>query len=274
MFHRYQPVGVLAPFVEMIWFASRGPLAHTREISLPSGRTDLVIPLEQESIVRFDHPGSTDARHYRGAIVQGPHDRFLVRGMGGASSVIGVHFRAGGAAACFGGDLPDLRNRTVLLEDLWGVPAADLRNQLLDTDSVAAKVGVLVEHLSRRISIDHGRDAAIWRSLQVLQDNFASSSIGSLQQQAGCSAARFIRRFTDVVGLTPKRYARVARFNALLRKVNRDGNPDWAALAAECGYYDQSHLVREFRTLAGMTPSQYRPLGVNQPTHVPILSGG
>jgi AraC-like DNA-binding protein len=72
------------------------------------------------------------------------------------------------------------------------------------------------------------------------------------------------------VGLTPKRYARVLRFNALLPRLVRVGPIDWAEVAVEGGYFDQSHLIHEFKRLAGVTPAIYAPVHASQPTHVAI----
>ena len=135
----HRPGGALAAHVESIWFSARPALPHSRERSLPTGRVDIVIPLLQDSVVRFDGVDSAEAIHFRGAVVSGAHDRYAVRGMAGASSVAGVHFKPGGAAAFFGAALPDLRNRTVLLDALWG-PAADrLRERLQGCDRRSSK---------------------------------------------------------------------------------------------------------------------------------------
>ena len=93
----HRPAAALAPYVDAIWFVSRDALLHSRERALPMGRVDIVIPLLQDSVVRLDNVDSARAHHLRGAVVSGAHDRFLVRAMGGPSSVIGVHFATGPA---------------------------------------------------------------------------------------------------------------------------------------------------------------------------------
>ena len=82
--------------------------------------------------------------------------------------------------------------------------------------------------------------------------------------------AQFIRRFEQAVGLTPKRFARVLRLGALLPQLVRCGPRDWAQIAAGAGYFDQSHLIRDFRQLAGMAPGAYAPVQADHPTHVAL----
>jgi hypothetical protein len=130
MFLRHRPAAALAAHVDCLWYSARGALPHTRERSLPTGCADIVVPLLQDCLVRYDSETGDIARRLHGAIVQGPFDRFGVRGTEGPSAVVGVHFTPAGAAAFFGGALPALRNRTELLDDLWGAAARTLRERL------------------------------------------------------------------------------------------------------------------------------------------------
>lgn len=266
----HRPCARLAPFVESIWFAQRGALPHSREFSLPTGRVDIVVPLLQDGVVRFDSVDSPQAIHLKGGVVSGAHDRFAVRGMGGASSVIGVHFKPGGAAAFFGGALGDLRNRTALLDALWGPPARDLRERLQSARTVAEKLRIAEDALLARLPAARAADAMVAWALEALAQDPAAARIGAVQRASGCSPQQFIRRFQAAVGLTPKRHAQVLRFNSMLPRIAQAGPRDWAAVAAECGYFDQSHLIHDFKRLAGMTPTAYKPPHPGQPMHVPV----
>ncbi len=95
--------------------------------------------------------------------------------------------------------------------------------------------------------------------------------MGEVADRLGRTPRRLSRDCAEQLGLTPKRYARVRRFQRLLRRVNTGrGAPDWAALAADCGYHDQAHLIHEFRALAGITPSAYAPRSPLERNHVPL----
>lgn len=270
MLVRHRPSAALASHVEMLWFASRSALSHCRERGLPSGRVDIVIPLLQDDVLRFDSVDAPMPRRLRGAIVSGAHDRFFVRGTGGPSSVIGVHFRPGGAAAFFGGALGELRNQTVLLEDLWGTLARELRERLQAAPQIVQKLRILEDELLSRLAAAPPAEAMVIQALRMLEQDPAAARIADVQRAAHCSTQPFIRRFEAAVGLTPKRYARVLRFNALLPRLVRVGPRDWAQLAVEGGYFDHSHLGHEFKRLTGLTPAAYEPISADQPTHVPI----
>ncbi len=270
MFVTHRPSGPLACCVDTIWFVSRQALPHSRERSLPTGRADIVIPLLQDSVVRFDSVDAVVAQHLRGGVVSGAHDRFAVRGMGGASSVIGVHFKAGGAAPFFGGALSELRNRTVLLDELWGPMARDLRERLQAAPQVAQKLQIVEEALLSRLAGGLPVDAMVAWAVRALAQDPSAARIEAVQRASNCSPQQFIRRFDAAVGHTPKRHARVLRFNALLPRLVRVGPIDWAEAAVAGGYFDQSHLIHEFKRLAGVTPTAYAPVHASQPTHVAI----
>lgn len=264
----HRPSAALAPYVESIWFAARAAAPHQRERLLPTGRVDIVIPLRQHSVLRFDDIDAATATHYRGGAVSGAHDRFVVRGLGGASAVLGVHFKPGGAAPFLAA--AELHNRTVPLDAVWGPRAGELRERLLGAGSIARQFQLVEELLIACLPAAKPADAMVQQALRALAHDPSVARIAELQRASGCSPQRFIRRFEAAAGIAPKRLARVLRFNALLPKIVRVGPRDWAALAAEGGYYDQSHLIHEFNRLAGITPGAYHPVQPTQPTHVPV----
>jgi AraC-like DNA-binding protein len=270
MLLRRTPAPPLSAFVDCVWYSERGTLPHRRERGLPTGRTDIVIPLLQDEILRYAHADDPVVQRLRGGVVQGPHDRFGVRGTEGPSAVLGVHFRPGGAAALFGGVLAELRNRTVLLDDLWGAAAHTLRERLQQAAAPADKLRLMEAQLWQRLHDAPPPDPMVDAALAALRRDPAQALIEPLQRASGCTPAQFIRRFEQAVGLTPKRYARVLRFNALLPSLVRQGPRDWAQVAVAGGYFDQSHLIHEFRRIAGITPGAYRPVQADQPTHVVI----
>ncbi|MCW5658911.1 MAG: AraC family transcriptional regulator [Burkholderiaceae bacterium] len=269
---RQRPSGPLQAYVETLWYGERGALPHARERCLPTGCADIVVPLLQDHLIRYDHEHGSHARRLRGAIVQGPFDRFGVRGTEGPSAVVGVHFTPVGAAAFFGGALPALRNHTELLEDLWGSSARSLRERLQAAPSPQRTLQLLHEHLLQRLRDAEPPDSLAVLAVAAFRRDPARARVEPVQRQSGCTPAQFIRRFERAVGLTPKRFARVLRFGVLLPQLVRCGPRDWAQIAAGAGYFDQSHLIREFRQLAGMAPGAYAPVQADQPTHVALAT--
>src|SRR5690606_31131961 len=274
MFLTLQPSAPLNAVVASLWYSMRDALPHTRERSLPTGSAHIVIPLLQDHLIRYDSLNDPRARHLRGPIVQGPSDRYGVRGTEGPSAVIGVQFQPGGAAALFGGRLPHRRNRTELLEDLWGPAARALHEQLKAARSPRRALVHLHELLLHRLQQAPRTDPLAVHAIAAFGQDPARARVLPVQQAAGSAAVEIIRRFAAAAGLTPKRYARVLRFGVLLPTLVRCGPRDWADIAASAGYFDQSHLIREFHRMAGMPPGRYAPVHADMPTHVALQERG
>jgi AraC-like DNA-binding protein len=270
MLLRLAPVAPLAPFVACVWAAERAALPHRRERTLPSGCADIVIPLLQDAIVRYDALADTTGQHLRGGVLQGPLDRCSVRGTDGPSSVVGVHFRPGGAAALLGPAVAEMANRTVLLEDLWGLAARTLRERLQALSTPHERLALLQAHLLQRLHGARPLDPVVMYALRQFRHDPAAAAVQPVQRASGLGPQRFIARFRDTVGLTPKRYGRVLRLAAVLDRLAAGMPRDWADVAAAGGYYDQSHLIHEFRALAGVTPAAYRPVAPDMPSHVAV----
>jgi AraC-like DNA-binding protein len=118
-----------------------------------------------------------------------------------------------------------------------------------------------IRPLQRRAEVDF----AIERLTHAPQDY----SIAMLSEHVGLSARRFTRLFTLEVGLTPKLYARVQRFQRVLECMQSPAR-DWAVVAQDCGYFDQSHLIRDCRSLSGFTPTELAARRIGDSDHVPL----
>ena len=88
------------------------------------------------------------------------------------------------------------------------------------------------------------------------------------------SAKRFIERFKAQVGVSPKRYCRIRRFQQAVARAHRGRPVDWAQVALDCGYYDQSHFIHEFRAFSGLTPTAYQASRTPFQNHVKFLQSG
>jgi AraC-like DNA-binding protein len=264
----------LDAFVECLWASERGALAHARERVLPGGRDSLVIALHDAALRRYADEHDREGQTLGHALWQGVHDRPVLRDTSAPACVVGVSFRPGGAAALAGVPMHELADRTIELGALWGfVPVASLRERLLHTPQPAARLDLLEAWLLRRLAhMQLATDPVVAQALQFFTAQPASASVDGARRATGCSPQRFIERFRAGVGLTPKRYARVLRFHALLQPLADRQRPALAELALDAGYADQAHLAREFRRLGGLTAGEYRAVDDQRLTHVALES--
>ncbi|HTW38391.1 MAG TPA: helix-turn-helix transcriptional regulator [Steroidobacteraceae bacterium] len=255
---RYRaPRGALSEFVELLWLFDGYVQPHAEERLLPMATTELVIDLRSAA-------AASDA-----ATVAGPASEHWVLETSAAASVIGVHFRAGGAFPFFDFPASELHNVRVPLEALWGPPARVLVEQVLAAPTPEAKFDVLERVLlaTARTLSHHRAVTFALRELSVLPPR---CGVADVTEQIGMSQRRFRECFRSEVGMAPKLFARVQRFQAVIETVHTLTEVSWADVAIDCGYFDQAHFIHDFRAFSGFTPSAYLALKSEHRNHVPL----
>ena len=251
----------LAPFVATLgYFADEPP--HPRERILPTGNTDIMISLSDATIRQYDERG----RHqYAAAVIGGPASAATIIDTSPQRAIAIVHFRLGGAAPFLPAPVYAYRDALVPLSDVWGRAGGVLRDRLLAETSPNARLEVLEHALLDHIYAPLHRDPAIEYAVEALEHGWRVCDVVA---EFGTTAKPFIRRFTEQMGLSPKRFARIRRLQRTLRTLREP--TDWAHVAAEHGFCDQAHLIQDFRDLTGLRPTQYRPRAADARNHVPL----
>jgi AraC-like DNA-binding protein len=244
--------------VERMWFYSGLVVRHLRERVLPEGTFELMLNLTQEPRYLFDGDHAESGRPFRRSWVSGAQSRYLVIDALQGSSMIGVHFRPGGASAVLGMPSDLFRDRVVELEEVWGVASRDLRDALLEAPNVRSKFLILEGELLRRLRQVPSSGRALDYAVQRFSAHPTSAMITTVAREIGWSHKHLIQEFRRAVGLGPKRFCRIRRFQEVLNQVEKGGDIEWAGLAADCGYFDQAHFIREFREFSGLRPTTYR----------------
>jgi AraC-like DNA-binding protein len=201
------------------------------------------------------------------AFLTGSHTASYVSEMAADEPVMAVHFRPGGAFPFLGIPLSNLENAHVGLDQLWGRAGMELHERLIDAPTMAARFGILENFLLSRPWSSARRHPGVAAALAAIEDN-PSIRMADIRDLVGMSTKRVIALFRAEVGLSPKAYARIRRFQAALRLLGT--GPAGARVAADVGYFDQAHFVREFRSFTGMTPTQYAEQRILLPSHVPV----
>lgn len=250
----YFPRGPLADFVAVMWIQREFDRPHTLERVLPTGDMTLSI--------NFDK---------REATIGGAHTRPFVLDRGSMISHIGIHFKPGGAFPFLPVPAGELQNELVSLDLLWGQAVFSWRDQLLDARLSTRQFPLMEQLLLSMAGEAASRHPAVEHVLDFYSAEDGGRPLTHITDQIGLSSRRLRQLFADQVGLTPKRYGRVRRFQKALTLINRAESVDWVDIALACGYYDQAHFAHEFRTLAGLTPTAYLAAGQAERNHVPLL---
>jgi AraC-like DNA-binding protein len=248
------PAPPLSEFIAYLWSLSDSPM-HKKERVVASGTQELVINLRDDELRIYDAVENDRYRRFSGAVVSGAYRSFFVIDTRAHASVIGVHFKPGGSLPFLGLPPGALADSHVELETLWGLRARELRERLCFARSARHRFRILEEALLTRLRRPFRRHAAVRVALDQLGRR--RSGIGEIASEVALSRRRFIEVFTAEVGMTPKLFSRVQRFQrALLLSSDHHRLPDWSHVALECGYFDQSHMIRDFVAFSGFSPAE------------------
>lgn len=242
-----------------------GDVPH-RSTALPRGAVTIVIELSGREWVDFA-PVDGPPTEVPAAFVTGAGTTSYVTRIDPGQTVMTVHFRPAGARAFLGIPLGELQDRCVGIEEIWGPKARILRARLTETPSAADRFALLEQFLAGSIQFHDDR----LRDLLPHLDTEPSITVSEVAALTGLSLKRLAIAFRSEVGLGPKTYLRVRRLQAALRRLDA-ATQRGAQIAADLGYCDQAHFVRDFRSFTAITPSQYPSRRSSLPSHLDIVT--
>jgi AraC-like DNA-binding protein len=258
IYHCHIPSPPLRDFVELMWFGDDYIVPHALERALPTGEMSVIVNLYEDRTRIYDKTNPRKCQTLNGAIVVGPYSEFSIIDTAEQRSTIGAVLKPGGAFPLFKLPADQLQDKDVPLDTLWGAEAGLLREQLLAAKTPEAKFNIFERALLDRIA---KRPEPPHPAVQFAVGNFRrlpNRAISSVTDQIGLSERRFIQLFAQQVGLTPKLFCRVQRFQQVLRHIARRSECiDWTEIALCCGYFDQPHFIHDFRAFSGINPSSY-----------------
>jgi AraC-like DNA-binding protein len=216
---------------------------------LPDGRTTLVLRVTADG-----RGGDLTAA--------GPRSRALFKDASGIARAVILQFKPGWSAPLLGVAANELTDRFIKLESIWGRPGSELCLDLL----AARGLPEVLERLSRAIAAraDQAFESAsarlARRAVRLLEGD--DVRVESVANRLGVTARHLRRVFTESVGIGPKDFARAVRLQRAVRRLTT--STDWVRIATDAGYYDQAHLINDFRDLVGLTPGAFLSRAVDR----------
>jgi AraC-like DNA-binding protein len=201
-----------------------------------------------------DGSGAADGRR---AFLAGLWDSYVITETRGFSCGLQVNFSPLGAHRLLGGPMHELANRAIEVEDVLGAVGRRLVARLREAPGWEARFVLLDAFFTARLAASRQPAAGVAWACRELEATGGRASIRALAAEIGCSQKYLVARFREHVGLPPKTFARILRFQRAVRGLERARAVRWAEVAHDGGYYDQAHLIRDFRAFAGTTPGDF-----------------
>jgi AraC-like DNA-binding protein len=255
-YQEIKPDNRLKEFVKCFYIYESASSADFDDIVFPSGSVEIIFNLGtgqwQKKVGDVFH--TNPAIELWGQIIQPLPIRSV-----GKNTMFGIRFFPHGAACFLKDAIEQFNNQILDLSDVSGIDVKKLYATLQETISWKKRIALVEDFLLRQLSVSeksYNKLAVVNDVIRELQREDFFDNIENVASRYGITSRYLQKLFLQYTGLTPKLYSKINRFQNSLRLVNKK-DASLTSIAYDCGYFDQSHFIREFKSFTGVTPSLY-----------------
>ena len=260
------PNPLLRSWIRTLWYCRAPKVPHRRERVLPNGCMQIIVNLSRNYLTDCREDREASIKLPR-AIVAGTRARYVLVDTTDMEELAGISFVPGGFAGLFRERADLFFERSIALDDVWvGTHLADRLNEVpTPIEKLRTLEMLLIQHFHHATR----RSQLVEHSLHLFRNE--ALTVAQCARCAGVSERRLSQVFREQVGMGPKMWCRIRRFQTAVRALHNGVDVPWAELALRCGYYDQSHFSNDFREFSGINPTTYSARRGPWQNHVPIL---
>jgi AraC-like DNA-binding protein len=271
--HIHHPSFPLNNFIDSFIQMEGLSFTHTLDRFLPDGNTELIIDLGDKPQFIHDNETLKVIQRCTHAWVSGVRTRPITIPSGSGNRIIVIGFKRGAANPFYSFPMNEITDSVVMADLVFGKAVCDLREQLLSTTSVhqmfhrielflMARAGDKLHPNSMTNCIQYAINQIIQRPTIL--------SLQRLSEHIGYSQKHFIDLFRKQVGVTPKQYLKIMRFQKAILQAETAQPINWSQLAQDSGFYDQAHFIHDFKEFSGFTPHEYQQRKNTELNYVPV----
>ena len=250
----------LTPFIKMLW-SYQSDTDYGLDYVVPNGRLQLLINLHENQHRLYSADGILRER-FSGLCIQGPTTRRVVIDTANQKDIVGVTFHPGASMPIFAVQEADLANSMIDLEDVWPKGAQTVYQRVSDASHNHERLDVLEACLLQQLAYPSRQVAVVQHASWLLSKGQSVRAVASAVDMPSTSFTGLFRKYG---GMAPKTFARIERMQRLMKML--DNGDSWSELAYDNGYSDQAHMIREFRSFSGVSPTRYRPRSARAINH-------
>jgi AraC-like DNA-binding protein len=236
----YTPHPALSQYIQCFWHSKSDDSSDNPDVVIPDNCSDILIDLSRQGEISTSFIGT----------MTGPISS-------SRKQLIGIRFKPGYARSFFGIPMTEFTNITVELKDFWG--DTDLLERGIRTkDYVFLSINYLQDMLISRQNKFSPIPVSLSHALQRIASDLEFNSVEKLSSETGTSRQHLRRIFLEYVGINPVQYMRISRIRKTIKHIRNVKKPlNMSFIAQDCGYYDQSHMIMDFRKFTGSTPCKF-----------------
>ena len=269
----HKPAFPLNEFVENLVYYHGLTALHNLDRFLPDGNTEIILDLTENPQFIYDNETLQEIQICRNAWVSGIRTKPITIPSGKGSRMLIIAFRRGRGFPFYSFPMSELTDTVAEADLVYGRNFHDLREQLLAAKSLARMFQLVERFLLQQAG------AKLWGDTPTKCMEYAVSSIVNhptarrlfqLSNEIGYSQKHFIDLFRRQVGVSPKQYLRLMRFQKAIEAIENKETIRWMDIALESGYYDQAHFIHDFKLFSGFTPNEYIKRKTGMLNYVPV----
>lgn len=264
------PAFPLDQFVgHFIYYEGYNP-EHSIDRFLPDGNTEIIFNFHDAPQYIYDNQTLKEIQACHNVWASGVRTEFISIPSGKQAAMFVIHFKKGMAYPFFPVPLNEMTDRVVDADLLWGRNFAHLKEHMLEIKDIdlkfAAAESFLLKHFQKKFSVNPAVEYAL-KEIIVSPDQL---NLGRMSNKIGYSQKHFISMFKQQVGVTPKAYLKIMRFQKAIAEIEQTRAVDWTGISLDCGFYDQAHFIHDFKSFSGFTPEEYLQRKSDLVNYVPV----
>lgn len=250
-FNIIYPSPALTPYIRYYWLLKVNTISQISETSIPVGCINLIF--HRGSRMFSETSNELQPQSFVGGLSTG----FTELTSTGNVDMIVVVFQPFGARAFFNIPMSEFFNNCISIDDIGNNSLKELANQIEYIPDSLSSIKLIEEYFIQQLSsFDNYNHKRMKAAIQIINST-PQIDITSLSEAACLSYKQFTRIFTEYIGARPKEFTRIIRFQRALYILQNNPKISLTHLAFECGYFDQPHLIKEFKIFSGCTPTQF-----------------
>ena len=271
IFEHHTVPEILADDVASIFYFKDLIPEHSKERVVPTGHTYLIFELDGFTRFIFDNETLQPLAPYKNAWLAGVQQYYQTISAHHLSEMLVIQFKPEGAHTFIHRPLSEFSNKVLSAIDVFGEKIIEIRTGLKQTRTSDEKFDIIDNYLKSIRRADMQVPLAVRNVVEAMQAN-PLESLAAFQDSYPHSQQYLIRSFKRFIGLAPKYFQRILRFNQMLQRMQNKEKILWTDIAYQNGYADQSHFIKEFQHFSGFNPSQFIEYSFqkNEPNFFPL----
>jgi AraC-like DNA-binding protein len=252
-FKQFPPSDILKPYIRHYYIFESDSDIGFEDTVFPSGDMEVIFNLGQGI-----WESSVDDQFIKNPPIElwGQITKPLAIKSKGRHTMLGIRFYVHAAAYILNDEIGVFNNKVSNLYDLLGKPVKVLHTQLLETSILHERIALVESFLLKKFAGNEKKSDKIAKVANILTSIKTDNNIGNIASKHGITPRYLHQLIYQHTGLSPKSFDKISRFQLSLKLIAKNDQP-FTSIAYDCGYFDQSHFIRDFKSFTGLTPSAY-----------------